>query len=53
MEHNTLKNKILGYINDIEDDWNKVKSIISYIVATIILTIITTTIIAISSRSRY
>ena len=53
MEHNTLKNKILGYINDIEDDWNKVKSIISYIVVTIILTIITTTIIAISSRSRY
>ena len=52
MEDNTLKNKILSYINEIEDDWNKVKSIISYIVATTILTIITTTIIAISSRSR-
>ena len=42
----------MSYINEIEDDWNKVKSIITYIVATTILTIITTTIIAISSRSR-
>ncbi len=51
IQDNTLRNKIITYIDRVEDDWNKLKGIISYIITTVIITIVVTTIIiVITSR---
>lgn len=41
---NSVKEKIIEYISNIEDDWNRAKTVISNIVSTIVLSIIISTI---------
>ena len=48
----TIINKLVNYINEVEDKWNQIKSFITYIVVTIILTVIKTIITVLFSRRR-
>jgi len=45
IQDNTVRNKIIKYIDEVEKEWKNLKGIISYIISTVIITIITTIII--------